>query len=325
MSSSSSEIAGTAKPRGGLWMSVRANLGYLAWAQALIATSGSLFFSEVLGFLPCILCWYQRIFMYPLVFIIGAGVLLRDHRARYYVLPLSMLGWIIATYHTLLYYGVIPEEFHICTSGVPCETRWIEWLGFVGMPTLSFIAFTVITLAMLWYQPTDNDDTPAEGILPAQPGVLRITVSTVIAIAFVVVITAGVVSRAVPSTPPADSFGPVSSNAATPEVSETQSLDLPASVNPELVVLGQQIFSRQCSACHGQNVLGLPSLGLPLAYSQFVKDRTDAELLEFIMTGRDPNDPASQTGVIMPGKGGNPALSEDEILAVIGYLRLLNP
>lgn len=306
------------------------NLHYLAWAQALIATAGSLFFSEVLGFLPCILCWYQRILMYPLVLIIGVGILLRDQRARYYILPLSILGWIVGLYHNLLYYGAIPEEFHICTSGIPCETRWIEWLGFVGIPTLSFTAFTAITLAMLWYQPAENaDDDVLEDVLeeetaPAQPGYLRKSISALMAVAYVVVIVIGVVSRAVPSPQPVNSFGPVSSSTATPEVSETQSPDLSASYDPELVALGQQVFSRQCSACHGQNAQGVPNLGLPLVDSQFVNDRTDAELLEFITTGRVPNDPQSQTGVIMPGKGGNPALTEDDILAVIAYLRLLN-
>ena len=140
----------------------RPNLTHLAWLQAVIATGGSLYFSEVMKFSPCILCWYQRIAMYPLVVILTAGVLLRERRLSLYVLPLSLIGLAIATYHTLLYYGVIPEEIGPCTGGIPCNARFINWFGFVSIPLLSLIAFTVITLAMILYAPADSDGAAAD-------------------------------------------------------------------------------------------------------------------------------------------------------------------
>lgn len=131
---------------------LRATLGYLAWLQALVAMAGSLYFSEVLGFIPCSLCWYQRILMYPLVAILAMGILLRDQRMRYYVLPLSLTGFLVALYHNLLTWGIISEGIVPCTAGVSCTVEWINWFGFITIPLLSLIAFSVITLSMIFYQ-----------------------------------------------------------------------------------------------------------------------------------------------------------------------------
>ena len=137
---------------------LRSNLIYLAWVQAFIATLGSLFFSEVMDFVPCDLCWYQRIAMYPLLLLLTVGILLHERAINYYVQPLSLIGLFIALYHNLLYYGIIPEGFHICTMGVPCETRWIQWFGFVGIQFLSFTAFIVIILSMMWHKFADEEN-----------------------------------------------------------------------------------------------------------------------------------------------------------------------
>ena len=83
---------------------------YLSWIVAFVATVGSLFFSEVMELPPCVLCWYQRIAMYPLVLVIGVGIVLRDPRVKFYGVPLAIVGLLIAVYHNLLYYGVIPES-----------------------------------------------------------------------------------------------------------------------------------------------------------------------------------------------------------------------
>jgi disulfide bond formation protein DsbB len=135
---------------------IKSNSVYIAWFQALIATLGSLFFSEVMQLTPCVLCWYQRIIMYPLVLILTVGILLRDPRLRFYVLPLSIIGLTIAVYHNLLYYNILPESIAPCTAGVSCTTRQIEWLGFITIPLMSLAAFTVITLSMLFYNPGDR-------------------------------------------------------------------------------------------------------------------------------------------------------------------------
>lgn len=125
---------------------------YIAWVQSLVAMSGSLFFSEVMKLPPCILCWYQRILMYPLTVIIAIGILRRDKGIYQYVLPLSLTGLVIAIYHNLLYYGIIPESIQPCRLGISCTTRQIEWFGFITIPLMSLTAFAVITVCMLVFR-----------------------------------------------------------------------------------------------------------------------------------------------------------------------------
>jgi disulfide bond formation protein DsbB len=126
-------------------------LPYIAWTQALIATFGSLYFSEVMHLPPCVLCWYQRIFMYPIVLIAAVGIIRRDKALATYVLPLSITGWLISLYHNLLYYKILPESITPCQLGVSCTTRQIEWLGFITIPLLTFGAFTVINVCFILY------------------------------------------------------------------------------------------------------------------------------------------------------------------------------
>lgn len=121
---------------------------YLAWIMATLATAGSLYASEVAQLPLCVLCWYQRILMYPLVLIIAVGILRKDESLPFYVLPLSVAGAVTAFYHYLLQQGVVPSLVP-CTLGVPCATRSVEWLGFVTLPLLSFLAFNLITICMV--------------------------------------------------------------------------------------------------------------------------------------------------------------------------------
>src|ERR1700690_1166772 len=125
---------------------------YLAWAVTLISVAGSFYFSNVLGFQPCILCWYQRIAMDPLVIIIGLGILLKDKNFILYALPFSAIGFGIAVYHNLLYYGVIPESIAPCINGVSCVTKYINYFGFISIPFLSMCAFLLITILLLIYR-----------------------------------------------------------------------------------------------------------------------------------------------------------------------------
>ncbi len=305
---------------------VREYLIYAAWTQALIATLASLFLSEVMGFLPCILCWYQRILMYPLVIVIGMGILLRDPRIRYYVLPLTILGLGIGLYHNLLYYGAIPEELHVCTSGIPCETRWIEWFGFMGIPFASLTAFTIITLAVMWYKPFDDDEpSQTEVSSPAENTSLLKWASAALIILYAGIIVVAIASRIIENARPTDTANPITADEfvsdATDEPVEAGGTPYPA----DFILTGQRIYLSQCSACHGQNAQGVTNLGLPLTGTEFMQQRTDVELLDFIRTGRHPSDTQSQTGMMMPGSGGNPGLTDTEILSVIAYLRSLTP
>lgn len=123
---------------------------YLAWLQTLIATLGSLYFSEVMKLPPCTLCWYQRILMYPLLFILTVGIVSKDKKVHWYVLPLSISGLLVAIYHNLLYYKILPESAAPCTMGISCTTQFIDWFGFVTIPLLSLLAFAIVTVIMVF-------------------------------------------------------------------------------------------------------------------------------------------------------------------------------
>src|ERR1700761_7930872 len=125
---------------------------YVAFAAALLAMAGSLFFSEVLHFTPCVLCWYQRICMYPLVVLLAVGIIRRDRGMYAYVLPLSVIGGLISVYHNLLYWKIIPESLAPCTAGVSCTTKFFELFGFVTIPFMALCAFVIITVCMLVFK-----------------------------------------------------------------------------------------------------------------------------------------------------------------------------
>lgn len=121
---------------------------YLAWLVATVATGGSLYFSEVLHFVPCNLCWWQRVLMYPQALILGIASYTGDQKVARYVLPLSLAGLCTSAWH----YGgqKFPDLFPLgaCTGGVPCGTQYINVFGFVTIPLLAFIAFTLISLIL---------------------------------------------------------------------------------------------------------------------------------------------------------------------------------
>lgn len=125
------------------------NLLYVALLQSIVATLGSLYYSEIRHFTPCVLCWYQRILMYPLVIIIAVGILRKDKKLYQYVLPMSILGWCIALYHVLLQKGILPESVAPCEIGASCLTKYTGYFGFITIPVMSLTAFTVITVCML--------------------------------------------------------------------------------------------------------------------------------------------------------------------------------
>ena len=124
-------------------------LVFSAWLIAAMATLGALFMSEIMGFAPCVLCWYQRIFMFPLVFVLAAGLFPLDPKVLRYALPLAIGGLLVAGFHVLLTVGIIPETLAPCRQGIPCKTIQVEWFGFVTIPLLSFLAFLTINVLLL--------------------------------------------------------------------------------------------------------------------------------------------------------------------------------
>jgi disulfide bond formation protein DsbB len=115
----------------------------LAGIVAVVATLGSLYFSEVANFVPCVLCWYQRIAMYPLALLLPLAVLLRRTDVGALLLPLPVIGGAIAVYHYQLEWFPHQSE-PFCSQGVPCSVRWFLELGYVSLPLLSLTAFTAI-------------------------------------------------------------------------------------------------------------------------------------------------------------------------------------
>jgi disulfide bond formation protein DsbB len=148
-------------------MTPRGALVYLAWWMALIATIGSLYFSEVRMFVPCTLCWWQRIFMYPLVVVLGVANFRQDLSVWRTALPLSVVGWGIASYHYLVQKVPGLAAPASCAAGAPCNMQYINWFGFITIPFLAGTAFLVITLLMLQLARGERAESKATEAQPA--------------------------------------------------------------------------------------------------------------------------------------------------------------
>ncbi len=121
-----------------------------AWLMAALSTLGSLFFSEVMELVPCVLCWYQRIFLFPLAVILLVGLFPRlDNNVVRYALPLAIIGLLFTVYHVLLFYGLIPETMQPCSKGVSCSDDGMILFGFLPIPLLSLAAFSTIIFLLL--------------------------------------------------------------------------------------------------------------------------------------------------------------------------------
>jgi len=120
-----------------------------AWLMASVSTLGSLFFSEIMGLVPCDLCWYQRIFMFPLVAILLVGLYPLDKKVVNYALPLAIIGLLFTVYHCLLFFGFIPENLQPCGQGISCADDSMVLFGFLPIPLLSLISFMIIILLLL--------------------------------------------------------------------------------------------------------------------------------------------------------------------------------
>ena len=125
-------------------------LVWAAWLLALVSTLGALFFSEVMDLEPCVLCWYQRIAMFPLVIVLAVGLMPFEARCVRYALPLALAGWLVALYHGLLYWGVIPKSLIPCGEGASCTDVKAELFSFVSVPLLSLFAFSLIVFFLLF-------------------------------------------------------------------------------------------------------------------------------------------------------------------------------
>ena len=124
---------------------------YGAWTIALVGMLGSLYLSDVVGWVPCALCWYSRILMYPIVVIGAVGILRKDHNWSLYALPLSIGGVLLSLYHSVLQWGFISEVLAPCSNGITCATKELNLLGFITIPFLAFLAYVAITVCLVFY------------------------------------------------------------------------------------------------------------------------------------------------------------------------------
>lgn len=122
---------------------------FAAWLLAVTATLGALFIGEVMGRTPCVLCWYQRIAMFPLALFLGLACLRSDHAIRRYVIPLASIGGLIALWHSLLFAGIIPEPIQPCErDGPSCSGEDQVLFGILPLPYLSLFTFIAIALLL---------------------------------------------------------------------------------------------------------------------------------------------------------------------------------
>jgi disulfide bond formation protein DsbB len=132
---------------GGLW---------LAWLIAAVATAGSLVYSEVVHFVPCRLCWYQRIAMYPMAIVLLVGALRREVVVKYYALPLALGGALISIWHYLIQ-NFPSLEGGSCDPNNPCSSKYVDVFGFVSIPFMAGSGFIVIAVLLAFYVRTNNE------------------------------------------------------------------------------------------------------------------------------------------------------------------------
>ncbi len=122
---------------------------FICWLISMLSTLGSLFFSEIMDLIPCELCWYQRIFMFPLTIILLLGLHPLDARVVRYALPIAGIGLLFTIYHSLLFYGLIPENLQPCRQGISCADDSMVLFGVLPIPLLSLAAFITIIVLLI--------------------------------------------------------------------------------------------------------------------------------------------------------------------------------
>jgi len=122
---------------------------YFAWIINIVSLAGSMYFSNVMMLPPCVLCWFQRICIFPMSFILAVGFLKKDKNVIWYALPLVCIGWIISLYHNLLYYKIIQEAISMCTSGISCTSKQIEYFGFITIPLMAYTSLTLTLICLI--------------------------------------------------------------------------------------------------------------------------------------------------------------------------------
>lgn len=131
----------------------------LVFILSLLPSLFVLVYSEIIGFVPCYLCWYQRVFMFPLPFIFGVAIWFKDRKIVKYVLPLISVGFLISVYQNFMYYFGNTSDLPCDASGVSCYQQLVyEFGGYISIPMLaltSFLALVTIVLVAHFYKKED--------------------------------------------------------------------------------------------------------------------------------------------------------------------------
>ncbi len=277
-----------------------------AFIVAYVALLGSLYFSEIRHFTPCLLCWYQRILMYPLVPVIAYAIIGRIPRLGYLVLATSVIGQGVSMYHYLIQKTTWLTSATVCgTTGVSCALTYIDWFGVITIPMLAMLAFMLISLCMVLYL----NGMGGEGPVP-----LGFHTGSTGAVGFLLIVGL-VVWLAVRTSPEPGVIEtePVPISQVTPQA-ETEPTEETA------VLTGQHLFAEKCAVCHGQAGIGIPTLTPSLQTSITVREFSETELADLIRKGIAQEDPLNQLGNVMPPSGGAD-LTDPELQAIVAYLK----
>ncbi len=129
------------------WSALQLQAQWAAWIVAAVATGGSLYFSEIAHYIPCQLCWYQRICMYPLAIVLLVGAILRDRRVVLYSMVFPVVGALVSIRH--IYIENNPgAESASCRVGAPCSAKYIDEFGYITIPVLALTGFVLIGLLL---------------------------------------------------------------------------------------------------------------------------------------------------------------------------------
>ncbi len=281
-------------------------LGALTVAYA--AFLGSLYFSEIRHFTPCLLCWYQRILMYPLVPLLAFALASQTPRLAYLVLVMAVAGQGVSTYHYLIQKTTWLTSATVCgTTGVSCGLTYIDWYGVITIPMLAMLAFMLISLCMVLYlNGVGGSDGPVPLALNMRAtGAVALLLVTGLVVWLVLRTTASV-EAAVPESIPTVSTMPTLAEPAAEAGSQ---------------LAGQRLFGENCAVCHGPDGAGIPTLTPSLQTSAAVQGFTPAELAALIRKGITPDDPLNQLGGTMPPFG-NAMLTDSELQAIVAYLKV---
>lgn len=276
---------------------------YLGLLAAWIATAGSLYFSEVIGWIPCTWCWYQRIAMYPAAVLLTAGIARRDRNVLAYTLLLAVPGALASLWHIGIQKVPAITLNYVCKGSSPCSSDSLWQLGlfpqWVTIPMLALVAFVIIigaTATALIQSRRAAPSAQSDAVEGLPPAVFALAIAIGIAMLFGVS-GAVVVARDKPSA-----AGVL--NAAPTPVLAPNSTD------------GAQLFGVHCAGCHVAQGGGLKNLR-----ADFVQPRSEAELVEFIKAGRAAGAMGNFSGQEMPKRGGQVFLSEQQLLALAQYVK----